>query len=56
MQSAPRRPVDRREVIAKHKLFIKERIRNFYAETSLETAMVQTVLVWVNDDSTQAQQ
>jgi hypothetical protein len=44
MQSAPRRPVGRREVIAKHKLLIKETIRNFCAETSLETAMAQTVL------------
>ena len=44
MQSAPRRPVGRREVIAEHKQFIKETIRNFWAETSLETAMAQTVL------------
>jgi len=44
MQSAPRRPVDRREVVAKYKLFIKESVRNLCAETSSEKAMARTVL------------
>jgi hypothetical protein len=54
-QSAPRRAVDRREVIAKYKTFIKESIRNFCAENVFRNGHGADSS-WDNDATTQTQQ